>query len=67
MEFKSQKSSRDKTNFFPFPHCYSLDLDCLPKAHVLKTWSLSWRYWEVVELLKKRSPVEDCRSLRACP
>lgn len=31
--------------------CYSLDVEVLPKAHVLKAWSPRWCYREEVELL----------------
>jgi hypothetical protein len=35
-----------------FHVCYSLDLECLPKALVLKAWPLAWCYWKVSEPLR---------------
>jgi hypothetical protein len=32
-----------------------LDLECAPKAHVLKGWSSAWHYWKVEEPLRGRT------------
>jgi hypothetical protein len=31
--------------------CYSLDVECSSKVHMLKTWSPEWNYWEVLKTL----------------
>jgi hypothetical protein len=37
---------KDRDNY-----CCGLDVECLPKTHMLKVWSPGWGYWEVVESL----------------
>jgi hypothetical protein len=40
-----------------------LDLECPPKAHVLKAWSLTWCYWKVVRTFKRWGLPGGFRSL----
>jgi hypothetical protein len=37
---------------FVLCECYSLDLKCSTRSHVLKAWSPWWQYWEVMESLR---------------
>jgi hypothetical protein len=46
-----------------FTHCYSLDVECLPKAHVLETWAEVWHYWKVMEALRSEASWDVFRSL----
>lgn len=48
--------------------CYSLDLECTPKAHVLKVWSLVPNAnWEVTEPLVSGAQHKEVRSLGSMP
>jgi hypothetical protein len=53
--------------FSGFAPKHSLDLTSPPKAHVLKTWSLAWCYWKVVEICKRWILEGGFRLLEAHP
>lgn len=52
----------------PFcPSYSSVDLDCAPKAHVLKAWALALCYWDAEEAFKRWVPGEDLQIPGDCP
>jgi hypothetical protein len=46
---------------------YSLGLDCPLKDYVLKTWSPSWCYWELVETFRSEALWKGFRLLEMYP